>query len=96
MKKLKFNLGDSDIGLEIPDDIDANRQELFAFIGIELQELIANGVVPVHGDRIWPCLYCGKILKTQGKLSTHLETHNQLKERMKDKLSNIYKKEKHE
>ena len=92
MKAFKLHLQENkDIIINVPDELEAKRDEVFALASIELQEQIADGNVEVI-DRVWPCLYCGEKFKKQGELLRHLLSHEKLEKRLKEKLAHLYKR----
>lgn len=93
MKIFKLNLSEKDIIIKVPDELETNRDEIFALASMELGEQVADGNVRII-ERIWPCIYCTKRLKDQIKLQTHLHIHDDLKEKLKGKIKHLYEKPK--
>jgi hypothetical protein len=91
MKTFKLNLSERDIIIQVPDELETNRDEIFALASMELAEQIADGNVRII-ERTWPCIYCSKRCKNQIKLQTHLHTHDALKTKLKGKLKHLYEK----
>jgi DNA-binding transcriptional regulator YiaG len=92
MKTFKFHLPEGKvIVIQVPDELEAKRNEVFALAALEAQDQIANGNIQVT-KRIWPCFYCGTDYDNQGELLTHLSSHEPLEKRLKENLAHLYKR----
>jgi DNA-binding transcriptional regulator YiaG len=91
MKTFKYHLSEGkDIVIQVPDELEAKRNEVFALAALEAQDQIASGNIQVT-KRIWPCFYCGTDYDEQRALLTHLSSHETLEKRLKGKLAHLYK-----
>ncbi len=92
MKTFKYHLSEGkEIVIQVPDELEATRKEIFALAALEAQEQIANGNIQVT-QRIWPCFYCGTDYDEQGALLTHLSSHETLEKKLHEQLAHLYKK----
>jgi DNA-binding transcriptional regulator YiaG len=92
MKTFQFHLQEGkDILIEVPDELEITREEVFALAALETQEQIADGNVQII-RRVWPCLYCKAEYETQGELVHHLTRHAALIKSFKELLAHLYKK----
>jgi len=92
MQTFKFHLHEGkDIIIQIPDELEVKRDEVFALAALEAQDQIANGNIVVT-KRIWPCFFCDTEYEEQGELLRHLIIHEKLEKRLKEKLTHLYKK----
>ena len=78
MKAFNLNLGGSqDIIIQVPDDIEIQREEAYAIALIQLQEKIVDGVYPIR-QRVWPCLFCDAWFTEQAELMGHVRSQEHL------------------
>ena len=78
MKTFNLNIsGNVDIIVQVPDDIDMQREEAYAVALIQLQEKIVDGVYPIR-QRVWPCIFCDQRFTEQTELMGHVRSQDHL------------------
>jgi hypothetical protein len=78
MKTFNLNIaGSSDIIIQVPDDIEMQREEAYAVALMQLQEKIVDGVYPIN-QRVWPCIFCDKRFTDQAELMRHVRSQDHL------------------
>jgi hypothetical protein len=72
MKTFNLNIaGRQDIIIQVPDDMEIQREEAYAVALMQLQEKIVDGVYPIN-QRVWPCIFCDKRFTEQAELIGHV------------------------
>ncbi len=78
MKTFNLNVsGNLDIIVQVPDDIELQREEAYAVALIQLQEKIVDGAYPIN-QRVWPCIFCDKRFPEQAELMGHVRSQGHL------------------
>jgi hypothetical protein len=78
MKTFNLNIaGSSDIIIQVPDDVEIEREEAYAVALMQLQEKIVDGVYPIN-QRVWPCIFCDKRFTDQAELMGHVRGQDHL------------------
>jgi hypothetical protein len=78
MKTFNLNIqGSKDITIQVPDDMEIQREEAYAMALVKLQEIIVDGVYPVN-QRVWPCIFCDKCFTDQAELVGHVRSQEHL------------------
>ena len=96
MKEFKLNLGEKDIIIQVPDDVQIQREEAFAIAMVKLQEIVTDGVYPITvTERVWPCVFCDKSYSKQPKLMAHVRSDEHIeKEKFIKRLADKHMKTK--
>jgi hypothetical protein len=78
MKTFNLNIaGSPDIIIQVPDDMEIQREEAYAVALMQLQEKIVDGVYPIN-QRVWPCIFCDTRFTDQAKLMGHVRSQDHL------------------
>jgi hypothetical protein len=78
MKTFNLNIaGSSDIIIQVPDDMEIQREEAYAVALMQLQEKIVDGVYPIN-QRVWPCIFCDTCFTDQAELMGHVRGQDHL------------------
>jgi hypothetical protein len=78
MKTFNLNIaGSQNIIIQVPDNIDMQREEAYALALMQLQEKITDGVYPIN-QRVWPCIFCDLRFTDQAELMGHVRNQDHL------------------
>jgi hypothetical protein len=78
MKTFNLNIGgNEDIIIQVPDDIEMQREEAYALALLQLQEKIVDDVYPIN-QRVWPCIFCDTRFTDQAELMGHVRGQDHL------------------
>jgi hypothetical protein len=78
MKTFNLNIaGSNDITIQVPDDMEIQREEAYAVALVKLQEIIVDGTYPVN-QRVWPCIFCDTCFPDQAGLMGHVRSQDHL------------------